>query len=138
MGPRQCGLRLWCWLVPTVVWLVLVERQLDLSSVAARLRVTCEAHLYSLQVKESRRFPYHLPVQSYDAAVLGRCLQQCRFSYVVPKDMCVISLARLQLVRGRRSQRIDRSDRGLVVVEANVWPLVCVTGVLRRLWGFVG
>ncbi|MQM04128.1 hypothetical protein Taro_036920 [Colocasia esculenta] len=38
MGPRQCGPRLWCWVVSTVVWLLLVERHLDLSSVAARLR----------------------------------------------------------------------------------------------------
>ncbi|MQM05042.1 hypothetical protein Taro_037848 [Colocasia esculenta] len=28
----------WCWLVSTVLWLVLVERQLDLSSVTVRLR----------------------------------------------------------------------------------------------------
>ncbi|MQL78288.1 hypothetical protein Taro_010705 [Colocasia esculenta] len=28
----------WCWLVSTLLWLVLVERQLDLSSVTARLR----------------------------------------------------------------------------------------------------
>ncbi|MQL91740.1 hypothetical protein Taro_024356 [Colocasia esculenta] len=30
--------KVWCWLVSTVPWLVLVERQLDLSSVTARLR----------------------------------------------------------------------------------------------------
>ncbi|MQM09179.1 hypothetical protein Taro_042045 [Colocasia esculenta] len=40
MGLRLCGLQEWCWLVSTVSWLVLVERQLDLSSVAARLRGT--------------------------------------------------------------------------------------------------
>ncbi|MQM02318.1 hypothetical protein Taro_035085 [Colocasia esculenta] len=33
-------LGVWCWLESTVLWLVLVERQLDLSSVTARLRVT--------------------------------------------------------------------------------------------------
>ncbi|MQM12029.1 hypothetical protein Taro_044939 [Colocasia esculenta] len=38
MGPWQCGPQVWCWLVSTVVCLVLVERQLDLSSVATRLR----------------------------------------------------------------------------------------------------
>ncbi|MQL70416.1 hypothetical protein Taro_002739 [Colocasia esculenta] len=38
MGLWQCGPHEWCWLVSTVSCLVLVERQLDLSSVAARLR----------------------------------------------------------------------------------------------------
>ncbi|MQM12062.1 hypothetical protein Taro_044973, partial [Colocasia esculenta] len=38
MGLWRCGPQVWCWLVSTVVWLVLVERQLDLSSMAARLR----------------------------------------------------------------------------------------------------
>ncbi|MQL98911.1 hypothetical protein Taro_031627 [Colocasia esculenta] len=38
MGLRQCGLQEWCWLVSTVSWLVLVERQLDLSFEVARLR----------------------------------------------------------------------------------------------------
>ncbi|MQM08362.1 hypothetical protein Taro_041214, partial [Colocasia esculenta] len=38
MGLRQCGPQGWCWLVSTVCWLVLVERQLDLTSVVARLR----------------------------------------------------------------------------------------------------
>ncbi|MQM03625.1 hypothetical protein Taro_036411 [Colocasia esculenta] len=38
MGLRQCGSQEWCWLVSIVVWLILVERQLDLSSVAVRLR----------------------------------------------------------------------------------------------------
>ncbi|MQM08267.1 hypothetical protein Taro_041118 [Colocasia esculenta] len=38
MGLQLCGLQVWCWLVSTVLWLVLVERQLDLSSVTARLR----------------------------------------------------------------------------------------------------
>ncbi|MQL89036.1 hypothetical protein Taro_021610 [Colocasia esculenta] len=62
MGLRQCGLQEWCWLDSTISWLVLVEQQLDLSSVAARLRgsfptepVTCKAHPYSFQVRESRR-----------------------------------------------------------------------------------
>ncbi|MQL73420.1 hypothetical protein Taro_005768 [Colocasia esculenta] len=30
--------KVWCWLVSTILWLMLVERQLDLSSVTARLR----------------------------------------------------------------------------------------------------
>ncbi|MQL99332.1 hypothetical protein Taro_032054 [Colocasia esculenta] len=34
MGPWQCGPWVWYWLVSTVVWLVLMERQLDLSSMA--------------------------------------------------------------------------------------------------------
>ncbi|MQM21156.1 hypothetical protein Taro_054190, partial [Colocasia esculenta] len=34
-----CDLQVWCWLVSTVLWIVVVERQLDLSSVTARLRV---------------------------------------------------------------------------------------------------
>ncbi|MQM21128.1 hypothetical protein Taro_054162 [Colocasia esculenta] len=34
----MCGLQVWCWLISTILWLVLVERQLDLSSVTARLR----------------------------------------------------------------------------------------------------
>ncbi|MQM19942.1 hypothetical protein Taro_052954 [Colocasia esculenta] len=38
MDLQLCGLQVWCWLVSTVLWLVLVERQLDLSSVNARLR----------------------------------------------------------------------------------------------------
>ncbi|MQM02127.1 hypothetical protein Taro_034891 [Colocasia esculenta] len=39
-GPAVvCGLQMWCWLVSTVLWLVLVEWQLDLSFVIARLRV---------------------------------------------------------------------------------------------------
>ncbi|MQL69498.1 hypothetical protein Taro_001825 [Colocasia esculenta] len=38
MGLRQCGPQEWCWLDSIVSWLVLMERQLDLSSVAARLR----------------------------------------------------------------------------------------------------
>ncbi|MQL76975.1 hypothetical protein Taro_009377 [Colocasia esculenta] len=37
MGLQLCGLQVWCWLVSTILWLVLVERQLDLSSVTARL-----------------------------------------------------------------------------------------------------
>ncbi|MQL89158.1 hypothetical protein Taro_021732 [Colocasia esculenta] len=38
MDQQLCGLQVWCWLVSTVLWLVFVERQLDLSSVTARLR----------------------------------------------------------------------------------------------------
>ncbi|MQM02288.1 hypothetical protein Taro_035052 [Colocasia esculenta] len=40
MDLQLCGLQVWCWLVSTVLWLycVVVERQLDLSSVTARLR----------------------------------------------------------------------------------------------------
>ncbi|MQL73973.1 hypothetical protein Taro_006334 [Colocasia esculenta] len=38
LGLQLCGLQKWCWLVSTVVDLIEVERQLDLSSVVARLR----------------------------------------------------------------------------------------------------
>ncbi|MQL82233.1 hypothetical protein Taro_014706 [Colocasia esculenta] len=38
MGLQLCGLQVWCWLVSTVLWLVAVKRQLDLSSVTAKLR----------------------------------------------------------------------------------------------------
>ncbi|MQM05692.1 hypothetical protein Taro_038507 [Colocasia esculenta] len=38
MNLQLCGLQVWCWLISTVLWLVLVERKLDLSSVTARLR----------------------------------------------------------------------------------------------------
>ncbi|MQM06910.1 hypothetical protein Taro_039741 [Colocasia esculenta] len=59
----------------------LVERQLDLSSVAARLRVTSEAHPpYSFQVRESRRLPIRLLVPGRTVAEQGLChLQQCNF-----------------------------------------------------------
>ncbi|MQL96280.1 hypothetical protein Taro_028955 [Colocasia esculenta] len=40
MGLQPCGLQEWCWLVSTVLDFVEVERQLDLSSMAARLRGT--------------------------------------------------------------------------------------------------
>ncbi|MQL77188.1 hypothetical protein Taro_009603 [Colocasia esculenta] len=38
MDLQLCGLQVWYWLVSTALWLVLVERQLDLSSLTARLR----------------------------------------------------------------------------------------------------
>ncbi|MQM17067.1 hypothetical protein Taro_050033, partial [Colocasia esculenta] len=38
MGLQLCGLQVWCWLVSIVLWLVLVEQQLELSSLTARLR----------------------------------------------------------------------------------------------------
>ncbi|MQL83440.1 hypothetical protein Taro_015943 [Colocasia esculenta] len=38
MGLQLYGLQVWCWLISTVLWLVVVERQLDLSSMTARLR----------------------------------------------------------------------------------------------------
>ncbi|MQM01694.1 hypothetical protein Taro_034452 [Colocasia esculenta] len=40
MDLQLCGLQVWCWLVSTVLWLVILERQLDLSFVIARLRGT--------------------------------------------------------------------------------------------------
>ncbi|MQM19363.1 hypothetical protein Taro_052367 [Colocasia esculenta] len=48
MGLQLCGLQVWCWLVSTVPWLVLVERQLDLSSVTARLRGSSCVVLFGL------------------------------------------------------------------------------------------
>ncbi|MQM17708.1 hypothetical protein Taro_050683 [Colocasia esculenta] len=38
LGLQLCGLQVWCWLVSNVLWLVVVERQLDLSFVTVRLR----------------------------------------------------------------------------------------------------
>ncbi|MQM20498.1 hypothetical protein Taro_053519 [Colocasia esculenta] len=38
MDLQLCGLQVWCWLVSTVLWLMVVEQQLDLSSVTTRLR----------------------------------------------------------------------------------------------------
>ncbi|MQM15043.1 hypothetical protein Taro_047979 [Colocasia esculenta] len=40
--------KVWCWLVSTVLWLVLVERQLDLSSLTARLRGSSCVVLFGL------------------------------------------------------------------------------------------
>ncbi|MQL80441.1 hypothetical protein Taro_012878 [Colocasia esculenta] len=73
-----------------------VERQLDLSSVAASLRgrlvwfvrsfptepVTCEAHPYLFQVRESRRLPVLHLVQSRTAAELGLHHQQCNLFFL--------------------------------------------------------
>ncbi|MQM23480.1 hypothetical protein Taro_056544, partial [Colocasia esculenta] len=42
-----CTVEVWCWLVSTVVSLVLVERQLDLSSVTVRLRGVVLVGLHS-------------------------------------------------------------------------------------------
>ncbi|MQL90570.1 hypothetical protein Taro_023165, partial [Colocasia esculenta] len=47
MGLQLCGLQEWCWFVSTVLDLVEVERQLDLSSVAARLRGVVLVGLHS-------------------------------------------------------------------------------------------
>ncbi|MQL68705.1 hypothetical protein Taro_001008 [Colocasia esculenta] len=97
MGLRLYGPQEWCWLVSTVSWLVVVERQLDLSSVAARLRgspvwfvrgsfptepVTCEAHFYSSQVRESRRLLALRLVQSRTVAELGLHHQQCNLFFL--------------------------------------------------------
>ncbi|MQL90646.1 hypothetical protein Taro_023248 [Colocasia esculenta] len=38
LGLQRCSLQVWCWFVSMVLDFVEVERQLDLSSVAARLR----------------------------------------------------------------------------------------------------
>ncbi|MQL72954.1 hypothetical protein Taro_005280 [Colocasia esculenta] len=71
--------------VSTVLDLAEVERQLDLSSVAVRLRalgscptkpVTCEAHPFFFQVKESRRVPIPLLVLVSTIVELGLRHQQ--------------------------------------------------------------
>ncbi|MQL99865.1 hypothetical protein Taro_032595 [Colocasia esculenta] len=49
MDLQLCGLQVWCWLVSTILWLVIVERQLDLLSVSARLRGV-EVDLYFVEV----------------------------------------------------------------------------------------
>ncbi|MQM12271.1 hypothetical protein Taro_045188, partial [Colocasia esculenta] len=79
-----------------------VELQLDISSVAARLRgrpflwgsfptepVISEAHLpYSFQVRESRRLPNRLLVPGHTVAKQGlRHLQQCNFLSCTPRGM---------------------------------------------------
>ncbi|MQM15550.1 hypothetical protein Taro_048498, partial [Colocasia esculenta] len=107
MGLRQCDPQEWCWLVSTVSCLVLVERQLDLTSMAARLGsspvwfvwvnrrcgepvlvtrgsfptepVTREAHPYPFQVRESRRLRTRRLVLSRTVAEQGLHLQQCNF-----------------------------------------------------------
>ncbi|MQL95005.1 hypothetical protein Taro_027666, partial [Colocasia esculenta] len=78
MGSDSCfvGVR------PLFLDLVEVERQLDLSSVATRLRdvvpcvVNCEAYPFSFQVKESRRVLVPLLVRDRTVAGLGLRLQQ--------------------------------------------------------------
>ncbi|MQL94094.1 hypothetical protein Taro_026751 [Colocasia esculenta] len=69
MELQQCELQLWCCLF---VYSVEVERQLDLSSLAARLS---GRPVLLVQVRESRRFHTRLLVQSRIVAVLGPCLQ---------------------------------------------------------------
>ncbi|MQM15092.1 hypothetical protein Taro_048029 [Colocasia esculenta] len=109
MDLRLCGLQVWCWLVSTVSWLVVVERQLDLSSVAARLSgspvcfssfptkpVTCEVHPYPFQVRESRRLPILRLVRSRTTAELGLHHQQYNLYFLFTSG--------LWLVRGRRSR----------------------------------
>ncbi|MQL95912.1 hypothetical protein Taro_028575 [Colocasia esculenta] len=80
LGLKLCGLQEWCWLGSTVLDPVEVERQLDLSSVAARLRVTCEAHPFFFQVKESRRISVPLLVPVNTAVESGLRHQQRFFS----------------------------------------------------------
>ncbi|MQL97951.1 hypothetical protein Taro_030650 [Colocasia esculenta] len=74
MGMWQCGPQEWCWLVSTVSWLVLVERQLDLSFVAVRVR---GSPVWFVRVRESRRLLALLLVRSYTVAELGLHHQQC-------------------------------------------------------------
>ncbi|MQL96905.1 hypothetical protein Taro_029586, partial [Colocasia esculenta] len=62
MDLRQCGPQEWCWLVSTVSWLVLVERLLDLSSVAARLR---DSPVWFVWVSTYHRNSVDLPNRIY-------------------------------------------------------------------------
>ncbi|MQL96955.1 hypothetical protein Taro_029638, partial [Colocasia esculenta] len=59
-----CSPQEWCWLVSTVSWLHVVEQQLNLSSMATRLRVTCEAHPYPFQLVRGRRSLVKLGIRS--------------------------------------------------------------------------
>ncbi|MQM19294.1 hypothetical protein Taro_052295 [Colocasia esculenta] len=61
---------------------VVVERQLDLSSMAVRLRVACEAHLYPFQVRKSRRLPTLRLVRNRTAVELGLYHQQCNLYFL--------------------------------------------------------
>ncbi|MQM03965.1 hypothetical protein Taro_036755 [Colocasia esculenta] len=54
-----------------------------LSSWVPQVLLTSEAHTYSPQVRERRRFPYRCPVQSYVAAELGQHLHQSSSSTLV-------------------------------------------------------
>ncbi|MQL92475.1 hypothetical protein Taro_025098 [Colocasia esculenta] len=79
MGLRLCGPQEWCWLVSTVSWFVLVKRQLDLSSVAARLR---GSPVWFVRVRESMRLlALHL-VQGRTVAELGLHHQQCNLFFL--------------------------------------------------------
>ncbi|MQL78432.1 hypothetical protein Taro_010871 [Colocasia esculenta] len=59
MDLRQCGPQEWCWLASIVSWLVLVERQLDLSSVAARLRGLTNENRYRMGQMQIRQRSVH-------------------------------------------------------------------------------
>ncbi|MQL95632.1 hypothetical protein Taro_028304 [Colocasia esculenta] len=68
MGLQLCGLQEWCWLVSIVLDLVEVDRQLDLSSVAVRLRGSL---VWFVRVKESRRVLVPLLVRDCTVAESG-------------------------------------------------------------------
>ncbi|MQL73883.1 hypothetical protein Taro_006246 [Colocasia esculenta] len=66
--------------------------------------MTREAHPYPPEVRARRTFRYRRPVRSCDIAVLGQHLQLCSVFLCVFTDVCMISLARLRPVRGRRTR----------------------------------
>ncbi|MQL74996.1 hypothetical protein Taro_007366 [Colocasia esculenta] len=86
MGLRQCGPQEWCWLDSTVSWFVVVGRQLDLSSVAVRLRGSpvwfvwvdswCRKPVFVARVKESKKLLILCLVPSRTVAGQGLHLQQ--------------------------------------------------------------
>ncbi|MQL77775.1 hypothetical protein Taro_010182 [Colocasia esculenta] len=109
MDLRQCGLQEWCLLVFTVSWLVLVEQQLDLSSVAARLRCS---HVLFVRVRESRRLLALLLVQSRTVAKLGVVLVGLHYSLA-----CACGTAVGPFVRDCETERVCPGVGAVVVGE---------------------
>ncbi|MQL94167.1 hypothetical protein Taro_026820 [Colocasia esculenta] len=83
-----------------------------LSSWVPQVLLTSEAHPYSPQARARRRFLYRRPVQSPDVVVLAQPSSSVAFlsslvpvvSRGMPQACCVVSLARLWPVRGRRTR----------------------------------
>ncbi|MQL83688.1 hypothetical protein Taro_016178 [Colocasia esculenta] len=107
------------WLVSTVVWLFHVERQLDLSSVTARLRVVFRSRqTFPTEPVTREAHPYpHSCTSGYAPGSCSSFKFLWKFGYVnceiyikcgvflcVYTDCGLVSLARLRPVRGRRTR----------------------------------
>ncbi|MQL78134.1 hypothetical protein Taro_010570 [Colocasia esculenta] len=120
------GDTVWCWLVSTVLWLVFVERQLDLSSVTARLRALVVAFL--------------LPPLSIDVFMHAKCRTPAKQSLEKLSSAgggCCMSFLAIRGpggVLGVFSPRGRRAERGkhLEFVFFAKWYLV-VAGVMEEL-----